>query len=456
MQFQRTSVDDDGFIKRTAKNIFDAAQFFHRSARFRIEQMGCTRFPPAENQLLKIKVQNTLNRLQIFSAPNLFSIRQRITSDSIHIIATNKTRLIVAAQRDASSKAGTFVPHGKFSNLCNINQVKQTSNALNIELRAFIAYGQGKFSGGTECDVMFGNGWHLNFLHRGFAEQSGGFEQQNQNQNREGDAIAVVRHAGNAARESFQQAQNQSANRRARQVADAAQHGGEERLQGGLHAHGGVNARVVHREQNAARACERGAEAEGERDDGVDVHTHERGGGFVEGDGAHGGSHPGFLHDEPQRHKQQRGGHEDDHLVHADDEAAEIPSRGWNEIGEFMRRGAENVAVLAGVFDEQRNADGGDEDGELGPAAQRTIGEIFDDDAQQRADGHRQNKDERATDIRLRGQKFIHHRRQIISRERAEHENIAVREVDEAQDAINHRVAERDERINRAQRKTID
>src|SRR5688572_25306893 len=46
--------------------------------------------------------------------------------------------------------------------------------------------------------------------------------------------------------------------------------------------------------------------------------------------------------------------------------------------------------------------------------------------------------------------------RQIKPRERTDHEDVAMREVDEAQDAINHRIAQRDERVNRAQRQTVD
>ena len=57
-----------------------------------------------------------------------------------------------------------------------------------------------------------------------------------------------------------------------------------------------------------------------------------------------------------------------------------------NQVGKLSRRGAEDGLVLAGVFDEQRHADGGDEHGELRAAAQRTVGEQFDHDADQRAD----------------------------------------------------------------------
>src|SRR5436190_5462125 len=47
-------------------------------------------------------------------------------------------------------------------------------------------------------------------------------------------------------------------------------------------------------------------------------------------------------------------------------------------------------------------------------------------------------------------------RSKIKSREGAEHKNIAVREINEAQHAINHRVTERYERVDGAERNAID
>ena len=41
-------------------------------------------------------------------------------------------------------------------------------------------------------------------------------------------------------------------------------------------------------------------------------------------------------------------------------------------------------------------------------------------------------------------------------RESAQHINVAVREVDEAQHAINHGVAKRDQGVNRALRQAVD
>ena len=46
--------------------------------------------------------------------------------------------------------------------------------------------------------------------------------------------------------------------------------------------------------------------------------------------------------------------------------------------------------------------------------------------------------------------------REVIAGERAEHVDVAVREVDEPQHPVHHRVAERDQRIDGAEREAVD
>ena len=45
---------------------------------------------------------------------------------------------------------------------------------------------------------------------------------------------------------------------------------------------------------------------------------------------------------------------------------------------------------------------------------------------------------------------------EVVAGERAEHVDVAVREVDEAQHAVHHRVAERDEGVDGAEREAVD
>ena len=63
------------------------------------------------------------------------------------------------------------------------------------------------------------------------------------------------------------------------------------------------------------------------------------------------------------------------------------------------RRSAEDRPMLTGIFDEERNADGGDEDDELGPIAKRTIREEFNEHADGGANDHCQHQHDRAAEI---------------------------------------------------------
>ena len=94
----------------------------------------------------------------------------------------------------------------------------------------------------------------------------------------------------------------------------------------------------------------------------------------------------------------------------------------------------------------------------LRPLAQRPVGEPLDEDADDRADDHRDEQHARrapATTASPRNAAAIFGA-EIKAGERAEHEDIAVREIDEAQHAINHRVAQRDQRVDRAEREAVD
>ena len=66
------------------------------------------------------------------------------------------------------------------------------------------------------------------------------------------------------------------------------------------------------------------------------------------------------------------------------------------------------------------------------------------------------NPPSRSARRRLDGRRKIDFWREIKAGECAEHEDVAVREIDEPQNAIDHRVAERDERENGAERQTVD
>jgi hypothetical protein len=139
---------------------------------------------------------------------------------------------------------------------------------------------------------------------------------------------------------------------------------------------------------------------------------------------------------------QQGGDHDDDDLVGGDHEFTEreVVPRGRPREG--ARRRAEED--LAGIFEQQGDADGGDEDVERGGAPQGAVGQSLDGHAQHGAAEHGDEEDEEAAPDRV----LRHELAQVVTDEGADHEHVRMREVDEAQDAVDHRVAERDERID--------
>ena len=93
----------------------------------------------------------------------------------------------------------------------------------------------------------------------------------------------------------------------------------------------------------------------------------------------------------------------------------------------------------------------------LGALRRGPVGETLDENADDRRDDH---GDGERGDGGNRAVIALPHRakaqRRVKPEISAQHINVAVREVDEAQHAINHRVAEGDERVNRALRETVD
>src|ERR1043166_4833019 len=84
--------------------------------------------------------------------------------------------------------------------------------------------------------------------------------------------------------------------------------------------------------------------------------------------------------------------------------------------------------------------------------AQRTVREAFDHNSEHGANEHRANQHGKSAAQRL-ARKIS---RDVKPGERANHENITVREIDETEDAVNHGVTEGDERVNCAERETVE
>ena len=107
----------------------------------------------------------------------------------------------------------------------------------------------------------------------------------------------------------------------------------------------------------------------------------------------------------------------------------------------------------ADVLQDEREPDRRDQRRELGRVAQRPVGDPLDEHVQRAGHGHgEQQRDEQAAGEaeRRRGQAEPERAPQADGGEGADHEDVAVREVDQLDDAVDERVADRDQRPDRA------
>ena len=150
------------------------------------------------------------------------------------------------------------------------------------------------------------------------------------------------------------------------------------------------------------------------------------------------------AHEEQREHDHQ---HIDARDVEAEDaECGALPGRGG--IG-FHRR-TEHAAER--LLQEERHADGADQRREADDAAEWPVGDALG----QHGDGgrgyHRDDEDRGHAEHRMRIEKAgaVKRRRDEIAGERAGHHEVAVREIDQPQHAVDHGVAQRDLRVDAA------
>ena len=290
---------------------------------------------------------------------------------------------------------------------------------------------------------IFQSPFHL-FLHL-TAKEARGLDQQHDDQDRKCDGVLPSGKA-DGGNKALAQADGDTADHSARHGTDAAQNGGNEGLQAQHGTHGGRCLRVGAAVQHRADAGQRRTHRKGEGDGAVDVDAHQAGGVHILRDGAHGLAELGLLDKEGQHQHGQHRDHQRDDGGQAYRHLADIEGLG-SEIGrDDLSTGPHDE--LCGVLQEEGDADGRDQQRDAGRAAQRGVGDLFDHDAQQRAD------DDGGADGGHRAEtKLVHHEPRHV---RAHHNDIAVGKVQQQDDAVHHAVAQRDQCIDAAERKTVD
>jgi hypothetical protein len=154
----------------------------------------------------------------------------------------------------------------------------------------------------------------------------------------------------------------------------------------------------------------------------------------------------------------QRGRHQqDEDLPVLDRDAEHHELAGGDHLGKEPRPRAHHVH--RGVLEEHRDAEGADEGRQPGGVPQGTVGHALDRDAEGRDQGHRNEEDPgQQGDREAQRESFgdRHRRQHEHGDHRPQHEQVAVREVDQLEDAVHHGVAERDQRVDGSDREAVD
>src|SRR5262245_58305469 len=292
--------------------------------------------------------------------------------------------------------------------------------------------------------------------------------------------------------------------------ADAPEDRRDERLEARHEAGERIDLAVLRAERDAPEAREERAEEERRGDHAVDVDAHEPRGGVVLGDGPHGLPHAGLTHEEPEDDRRdpehhddravddqprdvalpeerrpsalrealaRRLGHRlalgDDELLAVDGLTARRPERAdlvvvgvrrRRHVGDARpepRRGPrplrrpDHVPLAREVLEEEREPDGGEQRRDAPRAADRPVADPVGHHRERRRDERAGRERREIGDDdrpRLRNRELLDPRvaQHEVARERTRHEQLAVGEVDETDDAVDHRVAERDEGVDRA------
>ena len=108
------------------------------------------------------------------------------------------------------------------------------------------------------------------------------------------------------------------------------------------------------------------------------------------------------------------------------------------------------------VLQRERHADGADERREPLRAAQRPVGEALDRPAVDRGEQHGDDQHQEKRQRHPGDAGAAEDREGDDGHERADHVNLAVGEVDHADDAVDHRVADGDQPVHAAERDAVD
>ena len=210
---------------------------------------------------------------------------------------------------------------------------------------------------------------------------------------------------------------------------------------------------VIGADHDAGQGAQRRADHKGSRDDTVAIDAHQVGHGRILRRRTHRHTQLGAIDQEQQRAHGQRRDHDDDDL----DQREIGPGEFEIDLRQDRREG--QIVTAPGdhrhVLQDDRHADGRDQRRQTRRIAQRTIRDPFQAPAEQHAAGHgRAHAGQTGEQRRHAG---LHQGTDDGDGDQgADHDHFAVREVDQAHDAVHHRVAQGDEGINAPLHQAVD
>ena len=208
------------------------------------------------------------------------------------------------------------------------------------------------------------------------AQEAGGFEDQEEEQQREGHEVPVGGGRQDQRGEDLHRAQDEAAQHGAPDIADAAHHRGDEGPPADADAHVGVQHRVGQAVHQAAGRGDGRTDGEGERNDPVHRHPHEGHDGPVVRDGPHGHAQQAAAHQQVQGDHQGRGQENDEHLQGGDGETGHFPGGQVDQSGKVP--GLRPQQAQGEVFQDQAHPQGGDHRRDPGGRTQGAVGQALD------------------------------------------------------------------------------
>ncbi len=286
------------------------------------------------------------------------------------------------------------------------------------------------------------------------SEQAGGAEDEDHDQDREdqrpGPLLTEIRRAERAS-----QSDDQSAEHGSRQLANPAQHGRRERIQPVLKAHLKTDRVDIERVHDARDAAQRAADHERRPDHAIDVNPHQLGRDGILLNRPHRLAELGELHEQRQPHHDRHGDEHDQQVL--DRELNRRVSQQVLRRDELrkihVRRSAPQQSH---IHEDERDTDGRHQRSQLRSIAQRLVDDSINGPIESAAKHRHDQKTHHQSDECPAGGGLNPHDPNCAEQRQRQkcpqHEQVAVREVDQPDDAIHHRVTQRDQGDQRTRR----